>query len=318
MIDQQKRKRLILKDKTAKATAKVVAAAPNLFKTIVPLLLGRPYCVLWLGIVVGVSTAYNSFVTFNRRGLLSVSPAEPPRTHGLLRAVADLPQGFYFLRLLRGLDVSGGRIWNFRNDRHLEAASTYRLPKPYYNYNRETYRNHRRKHMFPHLHVPHPWVFPAVWVPMRALQFLGIGRLLLSTAAQSSGGRVGGHVVTRTPGSSNQAAEAVSYFLLNLALGDEWNRVLFSEHKIGLGLAVSALHLAAAGRCYWCYGRFAKGTEDVKGWHGDVFVGASVAWCAGGVLMNLNQWLNMTRAKRKRRRERREREKAIKEGGWGA
>jgi len=273
--------------------------------------MGTAYCVAWLGIVIGISTAYNSAVSFNRRGLLSVSPAETPRAGGFLRVMADLPQGFYFLRLLRGLDVSGGRIWNARNDKYLENASTYRFPRSYYQYNRQTYRNHRSNHMFPHLHIPHPWVFPAVWVPLRGMQFLGIGRLLLSTAAHMEGGRVGGHIVTRTTGIGNLAAEAVSYFLLQLAIGDEWNRVLFMEHKIGLGLFVSLVHLFSISRCYICYVRFARETEDVRLWHANAFILSSVVWCAGGVCMNWNQWMKMTREIRKRKRERKEREKLV-------
>jgi len=35
------------------------------------------------------------------------------------------------------------------------------------------------------------------------------------------GGRVGGHIVSRTQGLGNLAAEAVAYFLLQLSLGDE-------------------------------------------------------------------------------------------------
>ena len=172
--------------------------------------------------------------------------------------------------------------------------------------------------MFPHLHIPHPWVFPAVWVPVRALQFLGVGRLLLSTSACTNSGRVGGHVLTRGTGSpSSDASEVITYFLINLALGDEWNRVLFLEHKIGLGLFFSTAHLAALTRCYFCYRRFAKEAGDVRVWHGNAFIGTSVVWAVGGVVMNWGQWVKMTRQKRKRRKERREREKAFKEGGWG-
>ena len=84
----------------------------------------------------------------------------------------------------------------------------------------------------------------------------------------------------------------------------QWNRVLFMEHKIGLGLVVSIAHLSTLARCYYCYLLFARRTEDVSAWHANVFILSSVVWCAGGVVMNWNQWFKMTKANRKRARER--------------
>lgn len=77
------------------------------------------------------------------------------------------------------------------------------------------------------------------------MQFMCVGKVLLA----------GGGFVADTPSlavspvaSPPIAMKAMIAFLIQIALGDEWSRVLFVEQRVGLALIVSGFHLACVAR----------------------------------------------------------------------
>ena len=47
--------------------------------------MGFAYCSMWLALVVGSGTAFNTAVSVESEGPLSISPAETPQARGLIR-----------------------------------------------------------------------------------------------------------------------------------------------------------------------------------------------------------------------------------------
>ena len=107
--------------------------------------MGLAYCAMWLALVVGSGTAFNTAVSVESEGPLSISPAETPYTRGLIRFAADLPQGFYFLRLLRGLDISGGRLWGAKANHYTFLDHNF-FSRGYLQHTRETFKNQKKGH----------------------------------------------------------------------------------------------------------------------------------------------------------------------------
>ncbi|GMH49349.1 hypothetical protein TL16_g07187 [Triparma laevis f. inornata] len=186
------------------------------------------YCSMWLALVVGTGTAFNTAVSTEGESMLSISPVETPHARGIVRFAVDLPQGFYFLRLLRGLDISGGRLWDSSHYTFLDPSY---FTRGYIHHSRETLKNQKKGHYLPHIHIPHPWVFPAIWWPLRILQFFSVGKLLL--VKEEGGGKIAGHVlgISSSGGVYGWGCECIAFYLAQLALGDEWNRVLFVERR---------------------------------------------------------------------------------------
>ncbi|GMH96316.1 hypothetical protein TrVE_jg3724 [Triparma verrucosa] len=158
-------------------------------------------------------------------------------------------------------------------------------------YTRETRQNERKRRYLPHLHIPHPWVFPAIWWPLKLLQLLSVLKLLRINDVNGSVLGKGGY---------GWGGECLGWWFGQTALGEEWNRVLFVERRIGLGLAVAGAHLAAISRCYYCFVRLNSkrlGRVSLNN-----YILPSVIWCAGGVLMNLSQFRAMRRDMRQQRK----------------
>jgi tryptophan-rich sensory protein len=73
---------------------------------------------------------------------------------------------------------------------------------------------------------PNPLIFPITWGPLRILQMFALANILCTSTTATI------------------RKELMRHFLIQLALGDEWCRVLLEEKRIGLGI-VTVL-------CYMC------------------------------------------------------------------
>ncbi|GMH96318.1 hypothetical protein TrVE_jg3724 [Triparma verrucosa] len=214
-----------------------------------------------------------NIVGANKKAETLINPPKKPR--------------FYFLRLLRGLDISGGRL---SGGEYIFKDREF-FSRGYLRYTRETRQNERKRRYLPHLHIPHPWVFPAIWWPLKLLQLLSVLKLLRINDVNGSVLGKGGY---------GWGGECLGWWFGQTALGEEWNRVLFVERRIGLGLAVAGAHLAAISRCYYCFVRLNSkrlGRVSLNN-----YILPSVIWCAGGVLMNLSQFRAMRRDMRQQRK----------------
>jgi tryptophan-rich sensory protein len=74
---------------------------------------------------------------------------------------------------------------------------------------------------------PNPLIFPITWGPIRILQMVALANIL------------------RTTSTASVRKELMRHFLIQLALGDEWCRVLLEEKRIGLGIATVLCYLCS-------------------------------------------------------------------------
>jgi tryptophan-rich sensory protein len=74
---------------------------------------------------------------------------------------------------------------------------------------------------------PNPLIFPITWGPIRILQMVALANILHTTST------------------ATVRKELMRHFLIQLALGDEWCRVLLEEKRIGLGIATVLCYLCS-------------------------------------------------------------------------
>jgi hypothetical protein len=215
----------------------------------------RWYAAMWISAVLASGVVVDILTSQGTSNLLSVTP-KPSRNRRLL---PKLPQSLYFLRLLRGADLTDeGRRFEYESPAQTRftlggfpstttpsttAAAAVSPPTPAQPLDR--HRPSLPHPRLPHPRLPHPFVFLAVWVPLKIMQFMCVGKVLLA----------GGGFVADTPSlavspvaSPPIAMKAMIAFLIQIALGDEWSRVLFVEQRVGLALIVSGFHLACVAR----------------------------------------------------------------------
>lgn len=74
---------------------------------------------------------------------------------------------------------------------------------------------------------PNPLIFPITWGPIRILQMIALANILHTTST------------------ATVRKELMRLFLIQLALGDEWCRVLLEEKRIGLGIVTVLCYLCS-------------------------------------------------------------------------
>mmetsp|Transcript_12966 Transcript_12966/g.23488 ORF Transcript_12966/g.23488 Transcript_12966/m.23488 type:complete len:608 (-) Transcript_12966:294-2117(-) len=82
---------------------------------------------------------------------------------------------------------------------------------------------------------PDPSIFPATWMILRLLQVLTVAIVLQTEPSQ----------YTWCPAEMKQIPKLMRQFLFQLALGDEWYRVLFNEKRLFLGIIFALAYFCA-------------------------------------------------------------------------
>mmetsp|Transcript_28962 Transcript_28962/g.54671 ORF Transcript_28962/g.54671 Transcript_28962/m.54671 type:complete len:280 (-) Transcript_28962:105-944(-) len=88
-----------------------------------------------------ISSSFNTLVSIENLSVLSINREKHLQTRYITEKISELPQGFYFLRLLRGLDISGGRL---SGGEYIFKDREF-FSRGYLRYTRETRQNERKR-----------------------------------------------------------------------------------------------------------------------------------------------------------------------------
>ena len=82
--------------------------------------------------------------------------------------------------------------------------------------------------------VPNPLIFPITWGPLRIIQIMGLATVMCTDPCDFSTT----FSLSRAAASTSNTQKLMRQFLTQLALGDEWCRVLIEEKRVGLGIVI--------------------------------------------------------------------------------